>query len=166
MPRPTGPAFKLLLAVLLLAVLACDASSLNPFAARPGGAPVPTLSNVLPPPPTGAAPVAARPSPAGWIAFVKDGDLWLIHPDGSALKQITKYAPASSDPAAAPPEFQIHWSPDGRLLAFSRLGAILVLDISSLATTQIVSDTAGGFDWSADTKNILYDAALSDPKAA
>jgi TolB protein len=55
--------------------------------------------------------LATFPGVNGEIAFVRQGDIWAIGPDGSGLQRVT------SDPA---PERDPAWSPDGSRLAFVR----------------------------------------------
>jgi tricorn protease len=44
------------------------------------------------------------------LAFVYGGDIWLANQDGSNVKRLTTYAGVESAP---------HFSPDGKMLAFS-----------------------------------------------
>ncbi len=151
------------LAFVLLFVLACDAGTLLPFArtAPPPGTPFPTLGALGSPGPVPVGtPGVYRPSPAGWIAFVAQNNIWLIHPDGSGLKQITNN-PRPADPSAGAGSFKLRWSADGQMLAYSQAGVLSVIDITSLSTTQLANDTAGGFDWSANGYQIVYDSSLT-----
>lgn len=82
----------------LLALLALAACGREPEPAAP-----------LPPPP--AAP-KKKPAPAErLIAFVRQGNVWVVRPDGTGARAVT----ALKDAAAADPA----WSPDRRQIAFS-----------------------------------------------
>ncbi len=136
----------------ILALLLALACSLTP--AGPTPVPVRTLGPVnqyLGP--TLPAVGAYRPSPAGWIAFVRDGNVWLIHPDGSGAKQVTQ--------DAVPGDIRLAWSTDGQLLAYSQGGTLTVMSLLGLGRSVIARDTSGGFDWSATAHQLLYDTALT-----
>lgn len=149
---------KVCLAFVLLFALACDLGSFLPAAAPSkapsAGSPAAPFAG----PSTTGTPAPFRPSAAGWIAFVNQNNIWLIHPDGSGLKQITRN-PAASGPATG--GFNLRWSPDGRSLAYTYGGVLSVLDIGSLATTVRATATAGGFDWSSNAEQIIYDGPLT-----
>jgi Tol biopolymer transport system component len=106
-----------------------------------------------------------RPSSEGWIAFFNRDNIWLIHPDGTGLKQITDNAPAAGD---GPAYFHdVRWSPDGQKLAFSvdsRLSdnGLYVVDVGTFTTSVLVDDTEGGFDWSLTSKQIIYDDSIKN----
>lgn len=55
-------------------------------------------------------PACASGAPSGEIAFVRDGDIWVMDADGGNARQLTSTA-ADHQPV---------WSPDGRRLAFLR----------------------------------------------
>ena len=74
-------------------------------------------------------------SPANRIAFVRDGDLYLVDPTGRGLRRLTTSTATESEPA---------WSPDGRRLAYvSAEGAavdLFALDVARGTVTQITAD--------------------------
>lgn len=61
-----------------------------------------------------AAAHATSPGANGRIAFVANGDVWTINPNGSDLAQVTSGPSVDGSPA---------WSPDGTTIAFSRHAA-------------------------------------------
>jgi len=106
-----------------------------------------------------ATPTASSPPSEGWIAFVNKNNVWLIHPDGSGLKQVTDNPPTTNNDADIN-DIRIKWSPDGQKLAFSQGGHLYVLDIATFTSTLLVEDTEGGFDWSPTSKQIVYDTKV------
>ena len=58
-----------------------------------------------------AAAQAAYPGANGKLAFVRDGHVWTMNPDGTGAAQLTTGAADASDP---------EWSPDGTRIAFVR----------------------------------------------
>jgi TolB protein len=54
----------------------------------------------------------AAPAQASRIAFIRDGDVYTMKPDGSSVRQLTALAPDSSAAFDT-------WSPDGRRIAFT-----------------------------------------------
>lgn len=103
-----------------------------------------------------------------WIAFIGlDRNVWLVHPDGSELQQITTDAGVTYNAGGVE---QVHieysdpkWSPAGDRLAFVRYDhddreySLMVFDIDASELTILTSDIAGGFDWSPDGERIIYD---------
>ncbi len=149
--------WKLALALFIVLALACDTGSLLSFGAPTsipysGPGQYPTTVTL------GTA-GQYRPSSAGWIAYITQGNLWLIHPDGSAPKQITQN-PAPS-PSSSNTGFTLHWSPDGTMLGYAVGGKLTVLDIGSLQATLRANATAGDFDWSGNSQQIIYDGPLT-----
>lgn len=91
----------------------------------------------------------------GWIAFIgEDKNIWLVHPDGSEITQIT------SDASNTRTYANLKWNPDGSKLGFTRWEneqtAILTLNIKTLQQTEEVVDAFGSFDWSPDGEKIVY----------
>ena len=99
---------------------------------------------------------ANKPSSEGWIAFVNKNNVWLIHPDGSGLKQVTNNSPTTNNDVNNN-DIKIKWSHDGQKLAFSQSNRLYVIDIATFTSKLLVDDTAGGFDWSLTSKQIIYD---------
>jgi hypothetical protein len=147
---------KLSLVILLLFALACDAGSAIPFLQNPT-ARVPTPR--IPGPYPTVTPSGFGPSVVGWVAFINNNKVWLMHPNGTGLKQVSKNELAS-DPAAPAAHMHVGWSSDGQKLAFSQDGHINVVDMAGLALSQLPVDTAGGFQWSPGGYQIIYDAPL------
>jgi len=59
------------------------------------------------------ATMQASSPPTGQIAFVRDGDIWIMDADGGHARRLTISSKTESRPA---------WSPDGRTIAFIRAG--------------------------------------------
>jgi hypothetical protein len=121
------------------------------------GWPQPTPFNPIPSSP--AIP-PQPPDPNGWISFIYKNNLWLIHPDGSDLTQITSNTlPKDSQTVSI-----IHheWSPDGSRLAYSQLAHgeadIFLYDPKTDETLKLVFGSGGGFDWSSNGRQIIYDS--------
>ena len=151
MSRPTERIARLSLVSFLLFTAACNSL----FKSSPTGRPVPTLRPLSSGPTS--TPMMLGPSGAGWIAFIKNSNVWLIHPDGSGMKQVSRNQ-APVNPSAP---VRARWSTDGQKLAFSYDGHLDVLDLGSLAVIRLVDDTAGGFDWSPGGYQLVYDTALT-----
>jgi Tol biopolymer transport system component len=99
------------------------------------------------------------------IIFASDRDgtfhIYVVNVDGSGLVRLTNEAAGDLSP---------RWSPDGKFIAFSRVGAIYVMD-SDGANVRKVTDPqpestappceAGGFlgGWSPDGKQLTFYAA-------
>jgi Tol biopolymer transport system component len=152
MSRSTDLGIKLALAVMLLSALACGLG--------PTPTPQPVVNTLAAGPqylgPTLSSPSEYRPSAAGWIAFLKDNNLWLVHPDGTDAKQVT-----NNDASAGSGQIRFAWSADGQLLAYSQGGVLSILNVAGLATTVLAKNTAGGFGWSATAHQIVYDTAVT-----
>jgi Tol biopolymer transport system component len=144
-----------LILILLIASLACQ--TLTNFS---NGNPIPTLT---------AEPVALvtptqviedSPPALSWVAFLDKNNIWLVHPDGSDLRQITSNSVSEDAEKFGYSELNLEWSPDGKNLAYTQSGHLYVLDISTFATTLLVEETQGEFDWSQDSRQIIYDGPL------
>lgn len=81
-------------------------------------------------------------SPSGrWIAFTrarasdKPGDVYLVRPDGSSLRRLSRTPQY---------EYSLTWSPTGRLLAYAgRRGNVFVVDVTTGRTRQISRTKCG-----------------------
>jgi Tol biopolymer transport system component len=115
---------------------------------------------------TGAALVAAPaalatfPGANGKIAFVRDGDIWSVNPDGTGEKRITTGPHVDSAP---------DWSPDGKELLFERQSLppaapsshVYRVKADGIGLTWI---TANGHepDWFRDGKRIAFTRDAGD----
>lgn len=126
--------------------------------------PTPKATNTAIPPTTvmqgstlTPTPTEPLPSSEGWIAFVNQSNVWLIHPDGSGLTQITKNPfPVKNNYSSN--DIKIEWSPDGRKLAILlHSGELYILDMQGLSVTMLTDDVESDFDWSLTGRQILYD---------
>lgn len=105
-------------------------------------------------------------SPDGsWIAFDGDdaqghGDIWLIHPDGSGLTNLTN-SPGVED-------YSPSWAPDGRRIAFvsERTGSahIWVMNADGSGARVLTADPAASQrpSWSPDGQHIAFDRVGAD----
>jgi len=111
-------------------------------------------------PPT--LPLPFGPAANGLIAFESGGDIYLVQPDGSGLRQLT------SDPGW---EGSPTWSRDGSKLSYWRAPAsdeapqeLVVTDIEGgdpLVIAQPVGDTSDAV-WSADGSQIMFSAVVPE----
>src|SRR5947209_9506523 len=73
------------------------------------------------------------------IAFASNRDgafnIFVMNPDGSNVRQLTKNTQDSLYPA---------WSPDGRYIAYWRTTTIYILDVASKQERQLINNVAGG----------------------
>jgi Tol biopolymer transport system component len=92
--------------------------------------------------------LAAGTSPAwstrGWIAFLRDGRIYRIRPDGTGLRGLTD-ARATS----------ISWAPDGERIAFTRLaGGAFVMRTDGTGLRRIVRGQYWELAWSPNGRRI------------
>jgi dipeptidyl aminopeptidase/acylaminoacyl peptidase len=106
--------------------------------------------------PVAATPTAAVPPSQGWIAFVNQNNLWLIHPDGTSPRQITSNPFPPENKWGRNSDMRVDWAPDGAKLAFSKGPRLYLVDIATLRTTPLVERTSGGFGWSRTSDQIMY----------
>ncbi|MBP6569353.1 MAG: hypothetical protein KA270_19410 [Saprospiraceae bacterium] len=125
---------------------------------------LPASANLVYVPPA----VSDIPPLEGWIAFGDKYNIWLIHPDGSGVTQITNIAPLQNSEWNVVNEAK--WSPDGTKLAYSQLVyraddyssskyTIFLYDVQTSATTTLLEDTGGDFNWSHTGEQIIYNTA-------
>ena len=92
------------------------------------------------------------PSPAGQIAFVRNGGIYLVNSDGTGLTQLTS-GPSDAFPA---------WSPDGQRIAFTRAidsvhGGIFIMNADGSNVVQRTNGRVGGApSWSPDGQWIVF----------
>jgi Tol biopolymer transport system component len=90
------------------------------------------------------------------IAFIRAGNVWVMHPDGSGAHQVSNLGGDAGDPV---------WSPDGSLLAF-RLSqgrdhapdGIYVMRAGGSNPHLVVAGNTFGQTWSPDGREIIYSA--------
>jgi len=96
----------------------------------------------------------------------RNNDIWVVNADGSGLKQLTSGPGSRSRPK---------WSPDGNLIAFATMDEIWLMNADSSnqkMLTEIVSEPGYGaigdwddfFDWSVDSKQIVFSYRPIPPK--
>jgi dipeptidyl aminopeptidase/acylaminoacyl peptidase len=115
-----------------------------------------------------------------WIAFEHQNNIFLIHPDASGLKQVTRNLPSVN--GTYPSGIQIQdfkWSPNGNILAVLEstssdytgntislyyLGNPYNFDTPNI--NAVITKVGTSFDWSPDGKQIIFDTlpSLSDNK--
>ena len=138
------------LLVMALVGLACRALSVVP----------PTPSVVIEAPPTSApatvTPLPALPPTDGWIAFVNQNNVWIVHPDGSSLQQVTSNPYPAQNNWASNIGIRMAWAPDGASLAFTQGAPLYLVDLTTLRITLLAQGTNGSFGWSPDGQTIMY----------
>jgi Tol biopolymer transport system component len=88
-----------------------------------------------------------RWSPAGdWIAFLREGDVYLVKPDGTGLKNLTADGTINA----------LTWSPDGSRLAFSADHYLGIIDPDGTNLIRIANIQPGPMSWSPDGQTLVY----------
>jgi Tol biopolymer transport system component len=95
-----------------------------------------------------------------WIAYTTGGfsraypeqEIWLMRPDGSAKRQLTRVYPAQA--------VGLSWSPDGSRIAYARdaheQGGIWVVNVNGSGATAITNDNADSTPaWAPNGKHLL-----------
>ena len=91
-----------------------------------------------------------RWSPKGdLIAFIRDGDVWTVQPDGSGLQKIVTDGTVDA----------LAWNPDGTRLAYSAEGVLGICDPDGQNLNRIPNILPGPPSWSPDGKTITYSPA-------
>lgn len=90
-----------------------------------------------------AAPVAA--APIGKIAFVRDGDIWIMDSDGGGQRQLTNYGDAHSP----------FWSPDSNHIVFFKKSQLMFYDLQSGRSKEIASIRTNNSSLSWGTDNAI-----------
>ncbi len=83
------------------------------------------------------------------------GSLWVVHPDGSALRPISIRARPCGGASADPQAIGCHgprWSPDGRRLVFAGGGDIYTARVNGTGLKQITHDGGDDPDWGASPR--------------
>jgi len=88
---------------------------------------------------------ASSSSSNGQIAFVRDGDIYTIQPDGSNEELLISSEEDNGHPA---------WSPDGRTLAFDRDARITILQADGSQTSIPTCDFDFAPSWSPDGQRL------------
>ena len=104
--------------------------------------------------------VAPSPDNKAWIAYGKDGNVWLIAPDGSQQAQVT-YDGNNTDKGYG----HLKWSPDGKFLAFTGPNNHLYIydiDNNELDDAEFENKWWSEFSWSPDGKEIIYSKLSGD----
>jgi Tol biopolymer transport system component len=98
---------------------------------------------------------AAWPGHNGKVAFTRNGDLWLMHPDGSSQHRIARNAS------------EARWSPNGKRITFERGGNVWVMNADGSGQLQVT--TATSFEntpsFSPDGRWILFQSDREHPGA-
>jgi Tol biopolymer transport system component len=89
--------------------------------------------------------------PAGRIAFVRNGSIYLINPDGTGATRLTD-SPSDGEPA---------WSRDGTRLAFTRTADIYALNADGSGLTRLTTNTGPATSnlspaWSPDGTRLAF----------
>ncbi len=96
-------------------------------------------------------------TPTGRIAFVRNGDIWVMKADGTEQKRICQVSNA---------EGRLSWSPDNKRIVFTRSGSVDLQEPDMAGTRHKVYDLFICYLDSADAGNTKYWTRLTDSLGA
>jgi Tol biopolymer transport system component len=93
-------------------------------------------------------PTATPATGLGKLAFVSDGDIWVVDVDSGQERQLTRDG-GNKEP---------RWSPDGRWLAFAKgeTGAIWVMREDGSDASLVADPARAGFAWAPSDNRLAY----------
>lgn len=80
------------------------------------------------------------------IAFIQEGNVWIIKPDGSGEQKLTEGGTVDA----------LAWNPDGSRLAFSADSYLGIIDPDGKNLNRVSNIQPGPLSWSPDGKTIVY----------
>jgi len=147
-----------LIVILAFTITSLACQAINTLANKVGpDTPTPiTTSTEIANTPT---PTEPTPGTEAWIAFENQNNIWLVHPDGSGLTQITDNSVSGSGQSVLIGDLK--WSPNGTTLAYAQSDqnviSISLFNIETSKTMPLLQNVGGGFDWLPNGAQIVYD---------